>query len=224
MVFKSEIFTYIQQDWDDAISRAAGLWAPRVREGASIAITTKPVEISDAQLLHEREREIIEDECERSAQHTTNDGGDCVLVNEHDVLQLWLPGRIIHIFSRRGIYDASAVPRDFADLRRIAVQGNIFRDHSSQSIFEALQEVVDCSLHCQCECTHCTALFLLSAVLVALLTHRTLRAGGVLSQGSVHAARVGALRCRRELQVLRLKLYLALYISRRSPAIPREVT
>lgn len=155
----------MQQDWNDAISRAAGLWTPRFREGGSITVKTQQGEnTSDGKPLCERE---IDGKFERSSaqpikngdgdgggegegggeggggedEDEAGGGGDCVLVNEHDVLQLWLPGRIIHIFSRRGIYDASVVLRDFPDLRRIAVQGNIFRDHSSQSIFEALQEV-----------------------------------------------------------------------------------
>jgi hypothetical protein len=64
------------------------------------------------------------------------------LVSEEDVIQLWLPGRIVHIYSRRGIYNVAIVPRNFSELRRILVQGNIFRDHSSLSIFEALQEVL----------------------------------------------------------------------------------
>lgn len=140
MVFKSEIFTYIQQDWNDAISRAASLWAPRVREPAKFAIKNKHnIDLSD-------DFNLIDRDGNDERLEKPRDGGDCVLVNEQDVLQLWLPGRIIHIFSRRGVYDAAVVPRDFSDLRRIAVQGNIFRDHSSQSIFQALHEVVSCSL------------------------------------------------------------------------------
>ena len=129
-VFKSEIFTFLKQDWGDAISRAAALWAPRVRESmigrAHAGVVPRPP---------------LPDAVDESL-FPANSGGECVLVNEQEVMQLWLPGRIVHIFSRRGLYDAMAVPRSFPDLRKIVVQGNIFRDHSSVSIFDAVLEVV----------------------------------------------------------------------------------
>ena len=138
-MFKSEIFTFLQQDWSDAISRAAGLWTPRVRGGDTRAfMKQKETQSSPPKQTKKMERDNLE-----TPEVSTDsiNGGDCVVVHEHEVIQLWLPGRIVHIFSRRGVYEASVVPRTFPDLRKIVVQGNIFRDHGSQSIFEALQEV-----------------------------------------------------------------------------------
>ena len=55
--------------------------------------------------------------------------------------EVWLPGRILHLYSHRGVYQASFVPRTFSTLRVIEVQGNIFDDHKTVTIFNALLEV-----------------------------------------------------------------------------------
>jgi hypothetical protein len=54
---------------------------------------------------------------------------------------LWLPGRILHIYSHLGQYRVAKVPRSLPTLRKIEIQGNIFTDHVSQTIFDALLEV-----------------------------------------------------------------------------------
>jgi hypothetical protein len=64
-----------------------------------------------------------------------------VLVDDDALIDLWLPGRIVHIYAYRGVYMASEVPRTFDSLRKIVVQGNIFTDHSSSAIYNALLEV-----------------------------------------------------------------------------------
>lgn len=54
---------------------------------------------------------------------------------------LWLPGRVLHIYSHLGQYRLAKVPRSLPTLRKIEIQGNIFTDHVSQTIFDALLEV-----------------------------------------------------------------------------------
>lgn len=66
---------------------------------------------------------------------------DEVLIAEEVFAEQYIPGRILHIYSSNGCYYIEPVPKDFSELRRIIVQGNMFGDHSSSSIFEALQEV-----------------------------------------------------------------------------------
>ena len=73
--------------------------------------------------------------------HSDHDIDPSVLVEEDELISLWQPGRIVHIYSHRGIYLASEVSRDIPDLRRIEIQGNLFNDHASKNIFEALLEV-----------------------------------------------------------------------------------
>lgn len=132
--FRSGVFKYLQQDWNDAITRATALWSPRWRDtpeaGSDASPNTLPTVDAVPPLIDSN-----------STENGSLDQEECVLVNEQEVIQLWLPGRLVHIYAWRGLYNAAVVPRDFPDLRRILVQGNIFRDHSSKSIFEALQEV-----------------------------------------------------------------------------------
>ena len=54
---------------------------------------------------------------------------------------LWLPGRVVHLYSHRGCYFACDVPLGYPSLRRIEVQGHIFANHRSSAIFDALLEV-----------------------------------------------------------------------------------
>jgi len=57
----------------------------------------------------------------------TSIGGPGVMVDMEDQLvSLWQPGKIIHIYSHHGVYLASEVPRDFPELRSI---GQSNRDH-----------------------------------------------------------------------------------------------
>ena len=63
------------------------------------------------------------------------------IVPDAELPSLWLPGRIIHIYSHKGQYKAAEVSREFVPLRRIEIQGGIFNDHRSKDIFDALLEV-----------------------------------------------------------------------------------
>lgn len=66
---------------------------------------------------------------------------EVVFVGEDAVVELWLPGRVVHIYAHRGQYLACVVPPSFPSLRRIQVQGNVFSDHTCKSLFDALLEV-----------------------------------------------------------------------------------
>ena len=73
------------------------------------------------------------------------DGDDVAVVEDEErdewIPSLWLPGKIMHIYSHSGRYKVAKVPRTLSTLRKIEVQGNIFTDHVSQTIFDALLEV-----------------------------------------------------------------------------------
>ena len=68
---------------------------------------------------------------------------ECVLVEEGGLPELYPPGRIVHIYGHRGVYRACMPPRDFPPLRRIALQGNLLRDHDPEQYFQALCEAID---------------------------------------------------------------------------------
>lgn len=54
---------------------------------------------------------------------------------------MFVPGRIAHIYTHRGGYRIAYVPRQFKDLRSISMAGNMLKDHTAQSYYEALIEV-----------------------------------------------------------------------------------
>jgi len=47
------------------------------------------------------------------------------LVEEDELVSLWLPGKIIHIYPYNGVYLASEVPKNFPNLRKIGLY-NVF--------------------------------------------------------------------------------------------------
>lgn len=98
-----------------------------------------------------------------------NEHGDsdrAVIIGDTVVAKLHVPGRVFHIYSHRGVYRISEVPKTFPSLNRIEIQvfavcvllnsvvvyflymqGDIFNDHRSSSVYDALLEVrIDCSL------------------------------------------------------------------------------
>ena len=76
----------------------------------------------------------------------SSDSSDCSnmsttsIVPEERMPELWLPGRILHLYTYRGQYRISRVDRTYTSLRTIEVQGNMFSDHTSNDIFDALLE------------------------------------------------------------------------------------
>jgi hypothetical protein len=134
--FRAEVFRHLQQDWQDTLSRAASLWSPRTRDTPAADQRSPGDSRADASPSPSPMKDP-------PAVSPCDGSDDEVLVSEEDLIQLWLPGRILHVYSQRGIYKISSVSRTFPHLRRIPVQGNIFRDHSSVAIFDGLLEVWD---------------------------------------------------------------------------------
>ncbi|CAM9302396.1 unnamed protein product [Pylaiella littoralis] len=63
------------------------------------------------------------------------------VVEEFPLPELYVPGRIVHIYSQRGVYRATEVPRDHDTLRTIPMYGNMLADHASLAYFDALEEI-----------------------------------------------------------------------------------
>ena len=82
-----------------------------------------------------------EEEVEGEVQLGEDEYDDEVVVEEEELAQLWLPGRVLHIYIHNGQCMAAEVSRNFPDLRTIVLQGNIFEDHRSEKILNALLEV-----------------------------------------------------------------------------------
>ena len=64
-----------------------------------------------------------------------------VVLEETPLPRMFIPGKIVHVYSHRGVYKAAYVPRSFRELRRISLAGNMLSDHKTKSYFDALLEV-----------------------------------------------------------------------------------
>ena len=64
-----------------------------------------------------------------------------VVLDETPLPHMYLPGKIVHIYSHRGVYKAAYVPCTFKSLRRISLAGNMLSNHTTKSYFESLLEV-----------------------------------------------------------------------------------
>uniref|UniRef100_A0A7S2XR53 sn-1-specific diacylglycerol lipase n=1 Tax=Attheya septentrionalis TaxID=420275 RepID=A0A7S2XR53_9STRA len=64
-----------------------------------------------------------------------------VVLEEAPLPRMFLPGKIVHIYTHRGSYKATYVPRAFRELRRISLAGNMLNDHISKAYYEGLLEV-----------------------------------------------------------------------------------
>lgn len=71
----------------------------------------------------------------------SDDGPGAVVLEEIPLPRMFVPGKIVHIYSHRGIFKAAYVPRAFRDLRRISLAGNMLSDHTTEGYYEALLEV-----------------------------------------------------------------------------------
>lgn len=169
-MFREQVFRHLRQDWTDVILRARDLWSPktRVRDDASDLLGPKqgprPLSPSPATATATStstttstsnigQENISNDSTSRTqrdqAQDVDDDRDECsdaaVVVEDTErgewIPSLWLPGRILHIYSHLGQYRVAKVPRSLPTLRKIEIQGNIFTDHVSQTIFDALLEV-----------------------------------------------------------------------------------
>lgn len=152
MLFREQVFKHLQQDWSDVMARAYSLWSPRWRKTHS------------RQDQHHAASNAANPSLKSLTNGTTASGGtsatsvkltttadsplydsevnnSMVVVEQEDLPELWLPGRIVHIYLHKGQYHAAEVSRTFPDLRRIEVQGNIFEDHRSKNVLNALLEV-----------------------------------------------------------------------------------
>ena len=68
------------------------------------------------------------------------DGPGAVVLEEVPLPRMFIPGKIVHVYSHRGVFKAAYVPRAFRELRRISLAGNMLSDHTTQCYYESLLE------------------------------------------------------------------------------------
>jgi len=72
---------------------------------------------------------------------SVEDSPGAVVLEEIPLPRMFIPGKVVHIYSHRGVYRAAFVPKTFRELRRISLAGNMLSDHRTKSYYEALLEV-----------------------------------------------------------------------------------
>lgn len=63
------------------------------------------------------------------------------ILEEMPLPRMFIPGKIVHIYTHRGGYKAAFVPRKFRQLRRISLAGNMLSDHMANAYYASLLEV-----------------------------------------------------------------------------------
>jgi len=63
------------------------------------------------------------------------------ILEEMPLPRMFIPGKIVHIYTHRGGYKAAYVPRKFGQLRRISLAGNMLSDHMANRYYSSLLEV-----------------------------------------------------------------------------------
>ncbi len=140
------------EDWDALVSRAKGLWTPRWRRSAMRADVVEQPSTYLGQIIdaasHGLKRSVIpivEQAPEAPTTSTSHSESAGEQHQQHNPTDLFLPGRILHIYSHRSVYKARFVPRDMPTLRVLQAYGNCCTDHLSANYFDALGEVLDIS-------------------------------------------------------------------------------
>jgi hypothetical protein len=155
-VFRQQVFRHLRQDWTDVIARARDLWSPKSRTRESYTGFESQVALgasgdSSFGTGNGSGSKSMGAPSPSSSPPVASDGDDVpVVVEDQDrgewIPSLWLPGRVLHLYSHAGRYKAVKVSRALPTLRKIEIQGNIFTDHASETIFDALLEVC-CLFH-----------------------------------------------------------------------------
>jgi hypothetical protein len=97
-----------------------------------------PIEESNS--AHRKELTVDNDEDDNQQSCAERDSSPQIL-EEFPLPRMFVPGKIVHIYTNCGGYKAAYVPRKFKSLRRISMAGNCLTDHMSKSYYESLLEV-----------------------------------------------------------------------------------
>jgi len=93
---------------------------------------TKQCEKKETQSLHSSTEDNLSNSMPSNDAH---------MLEEFPLPRMFIPGKIVHIYTHRGGYKAAFVPRKFRQLRRISLAGNMLSDHMAKAYYEGLLEV-----------------------------------------------------------------------------------
>ncbi len=107
-------------------------------------VDEESIQMSDSWSIDMRKSESSPTKSHLSVDQDDEPDVAAVVLDESPLPKMFLPGRVVHIYSHRGIYKAAYVPRTFTELRRISMAGNMLSNHTTKSYFESLLEVQTC--------------------------------------------------------------------------------
>jgi len=90
------------------------------------------------------EIEQTSNSCDQSDENVDSNSGifeQPQILEEMPLPRMFIPGKIVHIYTHRGGYKAAFVPRKFRQLRRISLAGNMLSDHMANAYYASLLEV-----------------------------------------------------------------------------------
>ena len=116
MYFRQQVFHHIKQDWSDVLSRSMSLWCARSccalscsRLTPCMYVCRSPRTRDGRQLYSHSHSNHSAALAPLAAAAETSPDGEGLLVQDMALLDLWIPGKIIHIFSHNGQYRACMV-------------------------------------------------------------------------------------------------------------------
>mmetsp|Transcript_22267 Transcript_22267/g.55140 ORF Transcript_22267/g.55140 Transcript_22267/m.55140 type:complete len:1218 (-) Transcript_22267:241-3894(-) len=102
------------------------------------------IQMSDSWSIDMHKSEVSPSKNNPSMEEDEEPDVTAVVLDESPLPKMFLPGKVVHIYSHRGVYKAAYVPRTFTELRRISMAGNMLSNHTTKSYFESLLEVQTC--------------------------------------------------------------------------------
>jgi hypothetical protein len=110
MIFRHQVFQHIREDWADVLARSMSLWSPRERRpvaSPSSMLLDRTAAAGSAPSPVSEEKAAMTEEEEEEEEEGESEG---LLVQDIALPDLWIPGRLIHIYgSRTGQYRACTV-------------------------------------------------------------------------------------------------------------------
>ena len=116
----------LEQDWDSLVQRVTELWKPKHRVH-SLGEETGAGSVVISSLLGKRD--LVEE----------GEGKEPMM--DAELAEIWIPGRILHIYYHHGVSQVAEVPRGHPSLRCLALQGTMLSDHFARNVMSALKAV-----------------------------------------------------------------------------------
>lgn len=126
---RNAAYYQLGEDWNSLVQRATDLWRPKHRiHPDKEKIRARKGSACISSLL--RDTGWREEEGAQNERQPPLDSG---------LAEIWIPGRIFHIYYHHGVPQIAETPRDHPSLRSLAIQGSMVSDHFAKCVLSALK-------------------------------------------------------------------------------------